>query len=503
MAVNTTVKDRKANRKATTIVAVLLLMMALCMGLFFLPANRTEAASSMKTVTSCKDLVVKQYSKQNNIWWTYQGNTRVSYTGVAKNSYGWWRTVNGKVDFNYTGVAKNDYGWWRVENGKVNFSASGVYKNEFGWWYVNEGKVQFNYTGMKSNSYGSWRIEGGKVNFGFNGLAPDESGHWFYFKDGKVDYSKEGLVKNDYGVWYVRGGKIDFTYNGTYRGYTIQENKVVASPANGIQIEDRSSGAGAAAPAQSSSTSKTTAASTNQKNLNNNNIITDKNGNVVVEDKGIVVDISKWNGEIDFKQLKSSGVKGVMMRAAYSTSKDIRFDKNSAGCEANGIKYGVYQFATFHYNSTKDAAFTRAKQQADALLGYLKGKKIDGYVCLDLELESGQKLLMNADELTDVANYWCDYVQQAGYMPMIYCSVSWLQNNLVASRIHAPFWLAYYNDTGSYNFPKTGYGNYMNSIDGKITMWQYTDKGNGKAYGMESDYVDLNRLYHSFTGATK
>ena len=86
---------------------------------------------------------------------------------------------------------------------------------------------------------------------------------------------------------------------------------------------------------------------------------------------------------------------------------------------------------------------------------------------------------------------------------MIYCSVSWLQNNLVASRIHAPFWIAYYNDTGSYNFPNTGYGKYMNSIDGKITMWQYTDKGNGAKYGAESEYIDLNRLYHSFTGATK
>ena len=358
---------------------------------------------------------------------------------------------------------------------------------------------------MKSNEYGSWRIENGKVNFAFNGLASDENGVWYYFKDGKVDYSRTGLVKNEYGTWYVKGGKIDFKYNGTYKGYTIKNSKVTASPKNGIAIEDTTGGKsnGSASSSTTTTTTKSGLTAQQKKNLANNDIITDQNGNVVIEAKGIVVDISKWNGNIDFGTMKSSGVKGVMMRAAYATSKDVKFDYNSQQCEVYGIDYGVYQFATFHYNTTKDAAMTKAKTQADYLVSILKGKKIKGYVCLDLELESNYKLNMTADELTDVTNYYCDLIQKAGYKPMIYCSVSWLQNNLVASRIHAPFWIAYYNDTGSYNFPNTGYGKYMNSIDGKITMWQYTDKGNGAKYGAESEYIDLNRLYHSFTGATK
>ena len=474
MAVNTEVRTRKENKRLQMTLAICLLILAMSLGLFAMPSTRTEAASSsMKVVTSCKDLVVKQYSAKNNIWWTYLGNTRVSYTGIAENEYGWWRTVNGKVDFSYTGIAKNDNGWYRIVDGKVRFDNTGVYKNEYGWWYCLYGRVDFNYTGMKSNSYGSWRIENGKVNFGYNGLGCDENNTWYYFVNGKVDYNFQGIVSNSYGTWYVKGGKVDFSYSGTYRGYTIKEGKVTASPET-----------------------------VNQKNLNDNTIITDKKGNVVVEARGIVVDISKWNGDIDFKQMKASGVKGVMMRAAYACSKDVKFDKNSSGCEVYGIDYGVYQFATWHYNSTKSAAMTKAKTQADYLISILKGKKITGYVCLDLELESGYKLVMSPQELTDVTNYYCDLIEQAGYKPMIYCSVSWLQNNLIASQIHAPFWLAYYNDTGSYNFPNTGYGKYMNSIDGKITMWQYTDKGNGAKYGAESEYIDLNRLYHSFTGAT-
>ena len=504
MAVNSQIIERKQNTKLVTVFAVLLIILALVLGMFAMPGNKTEAAS-LKKVTSCNGLEVKLYDSKNNIWWTYQGKTRVSYTGIAWNDYGWWRTVNGKVDFGYTGIAQNDNGWYRIVDGKVRFEDTGVYKNEYGWWYCLYGMVQFDYTGMKSNEYGSWRIENGKVNFAFNGLASDENGTWYYFKDGKVDYSRTGLVKNEYGTWYVKGGKIDFKYNGTYKGYTIKNSKVTASPKNGIAIEDTTGGKsnGSASSSTTTTTTKSGLTAQQKKNLANNDIITDQNGNVVIEAKGIVVDISKWNGNINFGTMKSSGVKGVMMRAAYATSKDVKFDYNSQQCEVYGIDYGVYQFATFHYNTTKDAAMTKAKTQADYLVSILKGKKIKGYVCLDLELESNYKLNMTADELTDVTNYYCDLIQKAGYKPMIYCSVSWLQNNLVAGRIHAPFWVAYYNDTGSYNFPNTGYGKYMDSIDGKITMWQYTDKGNGAKYGAESEYIDLNRLYHSFTGATK
>ena len=504
MAVNSQIIERKQNTKLVTVFAVLLIILALVLGMFAMPVNKTEAAS-LKRVTSYKGLEVKLYDSKNNVWWTYQGKTRVSYTGIAWNDYGWWRTVNGKVDFGYTGIAQNDNGWYRIVDGKVRFEDTGVYKNEYGWWYCLYGMVQFDYTGMKSNEYGSWRIENGKVNFAFNGLASDENGVWYYFKDGKVDYSRTGLVKNEYGTWYVKGGKIDFKYNGTYKGYTIKNSKVTASPKNGIAIEDTTGGksSGSSGSSTTTTTAKSGLTAQQKKNLANNDIITDQNGNVVIEAKGIVVDISKWNGNIDFGTMKSSGVKGVMMRAAYATSKDVKFDYNSQQCEVYGIDYGVYQFATFHYNTTKDAAMTKAKTQADYLVSILKGKRINGYVCLDLELESNYKLNMTADELTDVTNYYCDLIQKAGYKPMIYCSVSWLQNNLVAGRIHAPFWVAYYNDTGSYNFPNTGYGKYMDSIDGKITMWQYTDKGNGAKYGAESEYIDLNRLYHSFTGATK
>lgn len=483
MAVNTQVVERKPSSRRRTLVAVFMLIMAILLGTLALSTNRSEAASSLKTVNSCKGLEVRLYSRKNNIWWTYKGKQRVKYTGIAYNQNGWWRTVNGKVDFSYTGIANNDNGCYRIINGKVRFDQTGVYQNEYGWWYCLHGRVDFDYTGMKKNSYGSWRILNGMVDFSYHGIAPDESGTWYYFKNGKVDYSKNGIVRNDYGTWYVRNGIIDFGYNGSYRGYTIRENRVTAYPKNGVTIEDFT---------------------THREPVTDKPAVsTDANGHELVEAKGIVVDVSKWNGNINFGTMKSSGVKGVMMRAAYATSKDTKFDYNSQQCEIYGIDYGVYQFATFHYNTTKQKAMQKAKTQADYLISILKGKKIDGYVTLDLELESGYKLIMSKNDLTDVTNYYLGLIEKAGYKPMLYCSVSWLQNNLDQRRIKAPLWVAYYNDTGSYRFPNTGYGKYMNSIDDQITMWQYSSEGNGAKYGASSEYIDLNRLYHSFTGATK
>ena len=113
LAVNTQITERKQNTKLVTVFAVLLIILALVLGMFAMPATKSEAAS-LKKVTTCKGLEVKLYDSKSNIWWTYKGNTRVSYTGIAWNDYGWWRTVNGKVDFNYTGIAQNDNGWYRI-----------------------------------------------------------------------------------------------------------------------------------------------------------------------------------------------------------------------------------------------------------------------------------------------------------------------------------------------------------------------------------------------------
>ena len=143
---------------------------------------------------------------------------------VEKGADGYWVCVkDGAIETSYTGIAKNQYGWWRLVDGYVDFDAYGVYRNELGWWYVEGGKVNFDYTGIARNDYGWWRIVDGKVDFEANGVFRNEYG-WWYVKQGKVDFGFTGLASNGLGNWYVRNGKVDFNYYGSYSkgGVTYQ-----------------------------------------------------------------------------------------------------------------------------------------------------------------------------------------------------------------------------------------------------------------------------------------
>lgn len=222
-------------------------------------------------------------------------------------------------------------------------------------------------------------------------------------------------------------------------------------------------------------------------------------GGNVFSHTGYVADISKHNGAVNFSAMRNAGVEGVMMRAAYGLKEDIKFEENSAAAQSAGMPYGVYHFVTWHYGTDYATAMSQADQQARYLLTLLQGKRVRGYVALDLELESGVTLVLNQSELTSVANYYMSIIESAGYRPILYCSISWLQNKMNASDVHYPLWIAYYNDTGSFQFPDTNYGNTMRNMSGSIYLWQYTSKANGPTYGVESAYLDMNRSYHSFT----
>ncbi len=138
--------------------------------------------------------------------------------------------------------------------------------------------------------------------------------------------------------------------------------------------------------------------------------------------------------------------------------------------------------------------------QADKTIEILKGKNINGYVALDLELESGQSCSLSKKEMTDLANAYMDKLAEAGYRPCLYCSISWLYDKMNVSEVKYPFWVAYYHEAGFFgkSFPETKYGNSMLGVKDKIVMWQYSSKGDGKTYGASSEYIDLNHIYVSF-----
>ncbi|MEG1180204.1 MAG: GH25 family lysozyme [Oscillospiraceae bacterium] len=216
-----------------------------------------------------------------------------------------------------------------------------------------------------------------------------------------------------------------------------------------------------------------------------------------------ILDISKHQGTVDFEKMKSKGIDGVMCRCAYSGYKDSKFDEFAQAAQNANIPIGAYAFCTWHYSSfsvNKASAMIAAESEANKIIEILKHKKIGGPVAIDLELESGQSTLLTKEEMTCIANHYLDKLSNAGYTPLLYCSISWLFDKLNCTEIEYPLWVAYYNSAGheSNSFPSTKYGVLMQSLKDRICLWQYSSHGDGKSFGTSSERVDLNHCYIKF-----
>lgn len=188
------------------------------------------------------------------------------------------------------------------------------------------------------------------------------------------------------------------------------------------------------------------------------------------------IDVSKHNGTIDFKKVKESGIKFVIIRAGYGGSapvKDEKFEENYRNARANGLLVGAYIYS---YADTP-SDITKEKE---AVINWLGGKHLDLPVFLDLEDAKTSKC--NKDEITSFANEFCKYIEKNGYNSGIYANKYWLLNkidvNKLIKNIMPCIWLAEWNKEVSY--------------PGIYTIWQYTSKG--RVNGINGN-VDLNYLY--------
>ena len=216
-----------------------------------------------------------------------------------------------------------------------------------------------------------------------------------------------------------------------------------------------------------------------------------------------IIDISKHQGSVNFSTMKKAGVEGVVLRCGYASKKDSRFDEYYNGAKKQGLPIGSYHYATFHYSgkSTNANAVAKAVAEAKTAIAFLKGKTIDAFVALDLELEPGVTTPLSRSVMTKAANAYMDELKKAGYTPCLYCSVSWLYDKMNPADVKYPLWLAYYHKAGkqSTELPNTSYGLKMKALRSKLWLWQYADDGNGKKYGTSSNGVDLNHRYKAFS----
>ena len=201
------------------------------------------------------------------------------------------------------------------------------------------------------------------------------------------------------------------------------------------------------------------------------------------------VDVSRWQGTVDWAKAKKAGVEFAILRClAYR--KDTTFDANYAGATAQGIPLGAY---VYMYATTPQGA---VKEAQDALAA-LDGKQLTYPLFLDVEDSS--VFALSSEAVTDLMLIELNIFAAAGYRVGLYCSLSHSSTEMDLSRLEncsrwIARWTCYTTDSNpkAYTFASQDPNG---SKKPDCEMWQFSNGGKGSTYGMSSDYVDLNYCY--------
>ena len=176
------------------------------------------------------------------------------------------------------------------------------------------------------------------------------------------------------------------------------------------------------------------------------------------------IDVSKWQGDIDWDKVREAGVEFAMLRISYGFILDTKFEENYKKAREAGIKVGAYCF-----NTATDS--DEALRQAEYVLSVLDGRDMDYPIVLDVESDNYNPLItsMTNEERTDIAEIFKNEIEEAGYSFMLYANLNWLTTKFVDERLEDwNLWIARYCDLEL--------GHRYNG-SGNIAMWQYTDQG--------------------------
>lgn len=200
------------------------------------------------------------------------------------------------------------------------------------------------------------------------------------------------------------------------------------------------------------------------------------------------IDVSEYQGFIDWKQVKDSGIDFAFIRIGCRTYADggiiydTRFKENLYSADRAGIHTGVYFFSQA---LTEEEAI----EEADAVIECIKPFNITYPVVFDWEIiyeDYARTDDISIDSLADCCIAFCERIKNAGYTPMIYQNTSTLLSKVDLPRIKEyDIWLAEYTDDHSepaYNY------------DYKI--WQYAS--DGRVAGIATD-VDMNVSFKDYS----
>lgn len=198
------------------------------------------------------------------------------------------------------------------------------------------------------------------------------------------------------------------------------------------------------------------------------------------------IDVSKYQGTIDWKKVKESGIEFAMVRVGYRAKstgeifEDPTARYNLQEAQAAGIKLGAYFFssAVTVEEAKKEAAFTK-----DILARYKITYPV-AFNCEDFQSSDSRQYGLDIETRTQLAAAFLDEISEGGYTPMFYASKGELEGNALwnSTELEGRYkiWVAQYPDTP---YPETKASSYSGIHD----MWQYTSQGTVDGIGKKTD----------------
>ena len=215
---------------------------------------------------------------------------------------------------------------------------------------------------------------------------------------------------------------------------------------------------------------------------NNSKAFFDYQNNLFVQQAKGVIDVSGWQGDIDWAKAKADGVEGVIIRLGYGegNNADKKAQRNISECKRLGIPFGIYWYS---YADTP----ALAKEEGADVVAKLKQFGVNPsdlaypvYYDLEKWTWEGHKPPTDPNVYNNIVNNWYSALQSAGYKNLgVYSYTSYLQGPLKHADIYAKTtWVAQYGARmGFDSFPTNSRG------------WQYTSSG--KVDGISGN-VDMN-----------
>lgn len=197
------------------------------------------------------------------------------------------------------------------------------------------------------------------------------------------------------------------------------------------------------------------------------------------------IDVSKFQGEIDWKKVKQAGIEFVIIRVGFrgynqgTLELDPYFEENIKGANEVGIPVGVYFFSQA---INKEEAL----EEAQFVIEQIKDYKITYPVILDTEHVISYEARANGlsrQVRTDIAKTFCDEIRKNGYHSMIYANTKWMIMGIdLEQLVDYDLWFAYYGNDLTFPY--------------QFEMFQYSNKGT--IPGIKGE-VDLNISFKDYS----